>query len=74
MKPRRWYSSREFNPHPDPPPAPPLRDLTYWRSMGRTRQEQGPVIKPANPQAAAARGGRERALRAPRPPRRINTA
>ncbi len=74
MKPRRWYSSREFNPHPAPPPVRPLRDRAYWRWMGRPRLEQGPIIKPANPQTATAQERRERAPRAPCPPRRINAA
>ncbi|MFQ3663465.1 MAG: hypothetical protein SNJ69_13860 [Chloroflexaceae bacterium] len=74
MKPRRWYSSREFNPHPTPPPGRPLRDQAYWRWTGRTRLEQGPIIKPANPQATAALERRESTPRTPRPPRRINAA
>jgi|GEM_PF-1327267 len=74
MKPRRWYSSREFNPHPVPPPARPLRDQAYWRWMGRTRLEQGPIIRRATPHAGAAHARRARAPWAPRPPRRINAA
>ncbi|MGQ9927705.1 MAG: hypothetical protein ACUVS4_12660 [Chloroflexaceae bacterium] len=73
MKPRRWYSSREFNPHPVPP-ARPLRDQAYWRWMGHTRLEQGPIIRRTKPHADVAHERGERAPRATRPLRRINAA
>jgi hypothetical protein len=45
MKPRRWYSSPEVNPHPrclDKPPMPDQRSFTY---AARARSQEGPVLK-----------------------------
>jgi len=73
MKPRRWYSSPEVNPHPTPPPARPFPAQVYWQLTTRTRLEQGPIIRP-QPPATVAPQRRGAAPRATRPPRRIEVA
>ncbi len=74
MKPRRWYSSPEHNPSPNPP-ARPFPALIYWLYTTRTRSEQGPIIKRRPPAEAAAGRGREVGVRLQPPePRRIDAA
>lgn len=70
MKPRRWYSSPEANPHPSPPDVRPVISEIYLAYTARARREQGPIIKqePAPAQATPRRAA------APRAPRRIEAA
>lgn len=71
MKPRRWYSSPELNPHPRPPAVRPALSEIYLAATARVRPDQGPVIKrqlsPAPRRAAAP-------ARSPRLPRLIEAA
>jgi hypothetical protein len=45
MKPRRWYSSPEVNPSPEPPRSPPFASLIQLAYTARTHRHQGPIIK-----------------------------
>jgi len=74
MKPRRWYSSPEHNPHVGPRTTTPFPTAIYWAFTTRTRLEQGAIIRfqPADPASGAPRRGD--APRAPRPPRLIDAA
>lgn len=74
MKPRRWYSSPELDPNPDPP-ARPFPEHVYWAYTTRTRREQGAIIKSDPVTSPEAGGGREAGVRlAPPRVRRIDAA
>jgi hypothetical protein len=45
MKPRRWYSSPEVNPSPEPQGSPPFASLIQLAYAARTHHQQGPIIK-----------------------------
>jgi hypothetical protein len=44
-KPRRWYSSPEVNPSPDPPAVPPPITPQLLRYGARVRKQHGPALK-----------------------------
>jgi len=71
MKPRRWYSSPERNPHPTPPAVRPQLTAIYLRCAELVLPEQGPVIRR---QATADQGRGAAPARPPRPPRLIEAA
>lgn len=71
MKPRRWYSSPELNPHPRPPAVRPALSEIYLACTSRVRRDQGPVIR--QPPAPAPKRSAAPA-RTPRPPRIIEAA
>jgi hypothetical protein len=63
MKPRRWYSSPELNPHPVPPVVRSIPARIHLAYAARAWREQGPIIKqaslaapPSSRQTAARRG------------------
>lgn len=74
MKPRRWYSSPEHNPHVGPRTTTPFPTAIYWAFTTQTRLEQGAIIRfqPADPDSGAQR--RSGAPRTPRTPRLIDAA
>ncbi len=45
MKPRRWYSSPEFQPNPQQPATTFMPTTVYWKLASRTHFGQGAVIK-----------------------------
>jgi hypothetical protein len=45
MKPRRWYSSPEINPHPHPPPVRPVANQLHWYYTSKVRINRGPVLQ-----------------------------
>ncbi len=46
MKPRRWYSSPEANPHPQPPSSGLFLNQMQLRYIGKVRiPSSGPVLK-----------------------------
>ena len=44
-KPRRWYSSAEVNPSPDPPSVAPPITPQLLRYGAKVRQQHGPALK-----------------------------
>lgn len=53
MKPRRWYSGPEVNPHPQPTATHPSPAAIYWVFTARTQREQGAIIRRNQPAAQA---------------------
>ncbi len=45
MKPRRWYSSPEFNPQPRPPQVRPRLNDRHLMYVGKVRVQPTPVLK-----------------------------
>lgn len=45
MKPRRWYSSPEANPYPQPLSSGPFLNQMQLRYIGKVRIPSGPVLK-----------------------------
>jgi hypothetical protein len=74
MKPRRWYSSPEINPHPRPSVARAFPAAVYWAFTTRTRLEQGPIIKAQPAEGGASPQRRAAVSLQPRPPRLIDAA
>ncbi len=74
MKPRRWYSSPEVNPHPNPRRGRVFPAAIYWTYLTRTRLEQGPIIKTQPAESDAAPQRRAAVSLQPRPPRLIDAA
>lgn len=74
MKPRRWYSSPEYNPEPRPRQRQPFPTASYWAFTSRTRLDQGAIIRCQPPEATEGGQRRSAAPRAPRPPRLIDAA
>jgi hypothetical protein len=68
MKPRRWYSGPELNPHAARLAVRFIPAQIYLAYAARARREQGPILK----QAAAAAAQRQPAAR--RGLRRIEAA
>lgn len=71
MKPRRWYSSPELNPHPRPPAVRPALSEIYLSCAARVRPDQSQVIK-RQPDPAPRRSAAP--ARSPRLPRLIEAA
>lgn len=74
MKPRRWYSSPELNPHPRPPRVRPFPAPIYWAYTTRTHTEQGAIIKTVPQANSAATERRGTTPPGSRPPRLIDAA
>jgi hypothetical protein len=74
MKPRRWYSSPEVNPHPSATPARAFPAAVYWAFTTRTRLEQGPIIRSQPADSGASPQRRAAVNLRPRPPRLIDAA
>jgi hypothetical protein len=55
MKPRRWYSGPELNPHAARPAVRFIPAQIYLTYAARARREQGPILKQAAAAAAAQR-------------------
>ncbi|MFV9504929.1 MAG: hypothetical protein AB4911_10240 [Oscillochloridaceae bacterium umkhey_bin13] len=53
MKPRRWYSGPEVNPHPQSTVNHPSPAAIYWAFTTRTWREQGAIIRQNPPLHAA---------------------